>query len=319
MVAPLQWELSRQIASGVLITSIIFATAVFIPIIGFFSTIFIPLPILFYRMKLGRQAGLTIGLISIIIMVMILKSVDSLSVDILFFTDLLLLGYMLSEFFEKGLSIEKTIGYACATVLSATLVFIFGYSFFTQTELLKLTSEYVAQNLELTLRIYKGMGISPDTLAEIKASLDHIQYLLVRIIPGLAISGLLLVAWSNLLLARPLFKRQFLKYPDFGNLNCWKTPEMLIWGLIGSSLMILIPHNGLRMVGINGLIMLFMVYFFHGMAIVAYILEKKKSPPMLRTFIYIMIALQQMLVMVVIGLGIFDMWIDVRKLNPSKG
>ena len=319
MPAPPQWELSRQIAAGVLITSSIFATAVFIPIIGFISTIFIPLPILFYRMKLGREAGLTIGLISIVIMAMVLKSVDSLSIDILFFIELLLLGYMLSEFFEKKLSIEKTIGYACATVLISTLVFIFGYSIFTQTELLKLVSGYVAQNLELTLRIYKGMGISPDTLDDIKASLDHIQYLLVRIIPGLAISGLLLVAWSNLLLARPLFKRQFLKYPDFGNLNCWKTPEMLIWGLIGSSLMILIPHNGLRMVGINGLIMLFMVYFFHGMAIVAYILEKKKIPPMLRTFIYIMIALQQMLVMVVIGLGIFDMWIDVRKLNPSKG
>jgi uncharacterized protein YybS (DUF2232 family) len=317
--APLQWELSRQIAAGVLITSSIFATAVFIPIIGFFSTIFIPLPILFYRMKLGREAGISIGLISIVIMAMVLKSVDSLSIDILFFTELLLLGYMLSEFFEKELSIEKTIGYACATVLSSTLVFIFGYSVFTQTELLKLVSGYVAQNLELTLRIYEGMGISPDTMADIKASLDHIQYLLVRIIPGLAISGLLLVAWSNLLMARPLFKRQLLKYPDFGNLNCWKAPELLIWGLIGSSLMIIIPHTGLRLVGINGLIILFTVYFFHGMAIVTYILEKKKIPRMLRTFIYIMIALQQMLVMVVIGLGIFDLWLDVRKLNPSKG
>ena len=319
MPAPLQWELSRQIASGVLITSSIFAAAVFIPIIGFISTIFIPLPILFYRMKLGREAGLTIGLISIVIMVMALKSVDGLSIDILFFTELLLLGYMLSECFEKELSIEKTIGYACATVLSSTLVFIFGYSVFTQTELLKLVSGYVGQNLELTLRIYEGMGISPDTLADIKASLDRIQYLLVRIIPGLAISGLLLVAWFNLLMARPLFKRQLLKYPDFGNLNCWKTPELLIWGLIGSSLMIIIPNSGLRMVGINGLIMLFTVYFFQGMAIVAYILEKKKIPRILRTFIYIMIALQQMLVMVVIGLGIFDLWIDVRKLNPSKG
>jgi uncharacterized protein YybS (DUF2232 family) len=316
--APLQWESSWEIATGVLVTSSIFATAVFMPIIGFFSTIFIPLPILFYRIKLGRQAGLTIGLISLTVMIMVLKSLDGLSINILFFIELLLLGYVLSELFEKKMSIEKTVGYACAAVFGSALILIFSYSLFTQTGLLRLVSDYVAQNLELTLRIYEGMGISQSTLSDIKASLDRIQYILVRIIPSLATSGLLLVAWSNLLIAKPLFKRQLLKYPDFGNLSCWKTPEMLIWGLIGSGLLIIIPFSGLRMIGVNGLITMFTIYFFQGIAIVAFILKKKKIPRMLQTFIYTMIALQQILVLVVVGIGIFDMWIDIRKLNRSE-
>jgi uncharacterized membrane protein len=99
--APFQGELSREIVTGVLVTSSILATAVFIPIIGFFSTIFIPLPILFYRIKLGRHAGFTIGLISVAVMVTLLKSLGGLSINILFFIELLLLGYVLSELFEK--------------------------------------------------------------------------------------------------------------------------------------------------------------------------------------------------------------------------
>jgi hypothetical protein len=316
--APFQGELSREIVTGVLVTSSILATAVFIPIIGFFSTIFIPLPILFYRIKLGRHAGFTIGLISVAVMVTLLKSLGGLSINILFFIELLLLGYVLSELFEKKMSIEKTIGYACATVFGLSLILIFSYSLFTQTGLLTLVSGYVAQNLELTLRIYEGMGISQGTLNDIKASLGRIQYILVRIIPSLATSGLLLVAWSNLLIARPLFQKQLLKYPDFGDLSCWKAPEMLIWGLIGSGLLIVLPDSGMQMLGINGLIVTFTIYFFQGIAIVAFILEKKHIPRILQTFIYTMIALQQILVLVVVGIGIFDMWIDIRKLDRSE-
>jgi uncharacterized protein YybS (DUF2232 family) len=315
---PLQWESPWEILSGVLITSLIFVVAVFIPVIGFFGTIFIPLPILFYRVKLGRQAGITIGMISIAVMVFILKALGGLSVDILFFSELLLLGYALSELFEKRVSVEKTVIFACVVALGSAFVAILGYSVLTQTGIFQLVSQYVAQNLELTLSIYEGMGISPETLAALEASLDQIQYTLVRIIPSLAIAMLLIVAWSNLLMAKPLFRRQQLEYPDFGNLSNWRTPETLIWGLIASGLLVLLPLDGIRLIGFNGLILMFTIYFFQGVAIVSFMFEKKNIPRTVRIFIYSMIALQQILLLLVVGLGIFDMWFDFRKLNPPK-
>ncbi len=318
MPEPLQWESPWEIISGVLITSCIFAAAVFIPLIGFLGTIFIPLPILFYRVKLGRQAGITIGLISVTVMVMVLRALGGLSIDILFFSELLILGYVLSEMFEKGVSIERTVGYACAVALGSAFVAILGYSLMTQTGLFKLVSNYVDQNLKLTLSIYEGMGVSPETLAALEASLDRIQYTLVRILPGLATAMLLLVAWSNLLLAKPLFKRQQLQYPDFGNLNSWRTPETLIWGLIICGLLILLPSDGLRLIAVNGLILLFTIYFFQGVAIIAFIFEHKAIPRFIRIAIYCMIALQQILLLLVVGLGVFDMWFDFRKLNRTK-
>ncbi len=315
MPEPLQWESPREILSGILITCCIFATAVFIPVIGFFSTIFVPLPILFYRRKLGRQAGMAIGGASIAVMVLVFKALGGLSVDILFFTELLLLGYMLSELSEQRLSLEKTIGYACAVVVASAFAIVYGYSIVNRIGFSQLIANYVTQNLELTLKIYEGMGISPETLDALEASMDRIKYALIRIIPGLATAIMLFVAWSNLLMAKPLFKKQQLAYPDFGRLNCWRAPELLIWGLIGSGILVLLSTGGLRMIGVNGLILMFTVYFFQGMAIVSFFFEEKRIPKMLRIFIYCMIALQQILLLLIIAMGVFDMWLDFRKIN----
>lgn len=318
MTEPLQWESPREILTGVLITSCIFAAAVFIPVIGFLGVIFIPLPILFYRMKLGRQAGITIGMASVAVMALVLNALGGLSIDILFFSELLLLGYALSEMFEKKASLEKTMVYACAVALGSAFAAILGYSLLTQAGLFELVSNYVSQNLKLTLSIYESMGISPETLAALEASLDRIQYTLVRIIPGLAAAMLLIVAWSNLLIAKPLFKRQQIEYPDFGNLKNWRSPETLIWGLIASGLLVLLPTDAMRLIGINGLILIFTIYFFQGVAIVAFICEKRGLPRFVRIFIYSMIALQQILLLLVVALGIFDMWFEFRKKNKPE-
>lgn len=310
-----KWELSREIISGILITSCIFAAAVFIPVLGFFLTILIPLPILFYRMKLGRQAGISIGVISVGIMVVVLKALGGLSVDLLFFTALLLLGFLLSELFKKKVSIEKAIGYACVVVLCSAFVVIYGCSLSAHTGMLEFVSNYVAKNLALTIEIYKGMGISPDTLTTIEKSFDRIQYTLVRIIPSVAASMLLLIAWANLLIIKPLLQKQQLTYSEIENLNCWRAPEILIWGLIASGLTILLTDGGIRMIGVNGLIIMFTVYFFQGIAIVAFFFDRKGMPRILRIFIYTLIGLKRILILIVVGLGIFDMWLDLRKLN----
>ena len=77
----------------------------------------------------------------------------------------------------------------------------------------------------------------------------------------------------------------------------------------------------LKLVGLNGLITLLTVYFFAGIAIVSYFFEKKRFPRILRFFLYSMIGLQQFILLMVIGLGFFDVWLNFRKLElktPKK-
>ena len=66
------------------------------------------------------------------------------------------------------------------------------------------------------------------------------------------------------------------------------------------------------------MLILLMVYFLQGIAVVSYFFEKKRFPRMLRLFLYSLIALQQIILLFIIGLGLFDMWLNFRKLNLKK-
>jgi len=166
--------------------------------------------------------------------------------------------------------------------------------------------------------LYQGMGMSEKNIEIISNSLDQIQYVLVRIIPALAVVSTLFVTWATLLLARPMLVGRKLLYPDFGPLNEWKAPDHLVWGAIGCGLVLLLPNSGIKLIGINGLLILMAVYFFQGIAIVSFFFEKKQFPRMLRFFIYSLVAVQQIMLLLVIGLGFFDMWLNFRKLSENK-
>jgi len=304
----------KDIVNGVLITSLIFFISVFIPIVGFVGALFIPLPVLFYRLKLGRNTGATIPIISSLIMVALIGDV---SLDFLFFAGLFLIGYILGEVIELNLSIEKTILYACGSVLLLGLAGLLIFSIVSGEGIYTIVSNYVAKNLELTMVLYQNMGMSDESIRMISDSLDTIHDALVKIIPALVSVSTLFIAWSNILLAKPVLLRRSLFYPDFGPLNMWRAPEYLVWGVIGCGLGLFIPNASIKIIGLNGLLILMSVYFFQGIAIVSFYFNKKKFPRVIRIFLYTLIAIQQLVLLAVIGLGFFDMWFNFRKLGKQ--
>jgi uncharacterized protein YybS (DUF2232 family) len=310
----IQGDIPKDIVSGIAATGLIFAVSVYMPIIGFFCALFIPLPTLFYRSKLGRTTGAIIPIITIITMVAVLGGI---SIDTLFFVELLLLGFVLSELIELDLSIEKTMLYACGSVILIGIVGLLFYSNMSDKGIYALVAEYVSINLKLTLELYENMGVSQESIHMISNSLENIEYVLIRIIPALIVAAFFFVSWTNLLLAKPIFKSRELFYPSFGSLKLWKAPEFLVWGIIGCGLLLLLPDKTFKIFGLNGLLILITIYFFQGIAIVSFYFEKKRFPRGLRFFLYSLIALQQAILLVIIGLGFFDMWLNFRKLEPN--
>jgi uncharacterized protein YybS (DUF2232 family) len=115
-----------------------------------------------------------------------------------------------------------------------------------------------------------------------------------------------------------LFIKKGLAFPDFGRLNQWKSPETFIWAAIVSGVMLLFPGVAVKVVGMSGLLILSVIYFFQGIAIVAFFFEKKKLPRLLRVFLYSLIGFQQIVLFFIIGMGFFDVWFDIRKLNTIE-
>jgi uncharacterized protein YybS (DUF2232 family) len=308
-------EISRDVLTGVMITMAIITVSVYMPIIGFFCSLFLPLPVLFYRSKLGRKTGLIVPGAA---MTILLVLAGGISIDVVFFLEMLFLGFLLSELFEMNLSVEKTVMYACGGVLLTGVVGLVLYSNLSATGITSLVSVYIAQNLEMTVALYQGMGASEEFVQKFSNSLEQIQYGLIRIIPAMVTASFLLVTWSNLLMARPILKSRGLFIPEFGALKLWKAPDYLIWVLIGCGGLLMLTGSTLKIVGLNGLLVLLILYFFQGIAIVSFFFEKKQFPRLLRVFFYTLIAIQQIVLLVVIGLGIFDMWINFRKTKSEN-
>ena len=315
MSQTVQGNISKDIISGIAIIGLIFTASTYLPIIGFFFSLFIPLPILFYRSKLGRTTGIIVYILSIIIMIVI---TGSISLDIFFFAELLLLGFVLSELFEMRLSIDKTISYACASVLITVIVILFFYSNLSNTGIYTLASEYISRNLELTMAMYESLGVPEESIHVISNSMEKIHYVLIRIIPAMLISLTLFVSWTSLLIAKPLLKAKNIFFPDFDSLKLWKAPEFMVWLFIGCGVMLILPEDSFKILGLNGLIILLTIYFFQGIAIVSFYFEKKNVPRIFRIFLYSVLALQQLVLLSVIGLGFFDMWLNFRKLGIKK-
>ena len=310
MPAQATGEMAKDIGIGAALTTLMIVVTLQSPIFGFFFTILTPLPTLYYRVKLGRALGAVVPAIALGILIAI---TGQLTLDLLYFLALLGVGFVLGELFRFRLSLEKTVVSACTAILFTCAVVLFIHASFSGMGVEQLITEYVRKNLEATVALYEGMGMSAENIQVIKDAMDHIQYVLIRMIPALTICSTLFVTWTSLLLARPLLIRRGLPYPDFGPLNRWKAPEQLVWGVIGCGLMLMLPATTIKLVGINGLLVLMTIYFFQGIAIVSFFFEHKRLPKFFRFFLYSLIALQQIFLLLVIGIGFFDIWLDFRK------
>jgi uncharacterized protein YybS (DUF2232 family) len=307
--------LHKELIIAVGITTLISMVALYLPVFGILVGLFVPLPVLFYQSKLGRPWGVLV-LISFTLIVGATMGWSSVTSTVFFF-ELGLVGLILSEVFGMNLSVEKTVAVTAGVVIAAGAMILALYALFSADSLWKMVSDYLNRNLELALAMYREMDVSEEKISILTESMEGILYAMLRIMPAVLIASTLFVVWGNLMLARPLLRSKQLFCPDFGNLNEWKAPEHIVWPAILSGVLLLLPHKGLKILGINGLIVVMTIYFFQGIAIVSFYFEKKEFPRVLRAILYGFIAIQQLVLLLVIAAGFFDMWIDFRRMKKG--
>jgi uncharacterized protein YybS (DUF2232 family) len=301
--------MSKDLVTGTLITCLAVTVCALVPIAGLVGSTFIPVPLIFYRFKAGSP---TVRLIALAAVAYVLLLGGRL--ELLFFGELLLIGVLMGELMQRGWPLERMAAAVCGAAFGVAAAGMWVFGLFTGRGLVKTLADGVRHNLELTLQLYRDMGLSQEQVGFLESSLDVIQQIMIGMMPALLIGSTLMTVWVCLLTARQLLQRRGLPVPDYGALDHWKAPEPLVWGVIISGVLLLLPSLTAKTVGLNGLAVLMVVYFFQGMAIVAYFLRKKKVPRVARAVLYGMIAIQQLVMLAVVGVGFFDTWFNFRKL-----
>jgi len=298
----------RETLTGIIFCLLIYGVVFASPLLGVFALLLLPLPVLFYRLKLGRNSGTLIAGASFFIPVLMTQN---LAFDTLYFGLLLSTGMVLGECLERHMSIQKTMGLTALTAAGAVFAALTVYTISQGRTFSVIVADYVNQSLSLARQISPEIRMDQDMTQKLISSM-------MIVMPGMFMISFMTTLWLNILIIRNLLKRKGIIIKSIEHLNRYKAPDMLVWVFIGCAAALMIPWDPVKIAGINGLIVLMLVYFFQGIAVVSFFFQQKNTPMALKVFFYFLIAVQVYVLVLVIGLGFFDNWIDFRKLSASR-
>lgn len=296
---------------------VLLLASVWIPIAGPFFSLLTPLPFLYYSAKLGVSQAVKLTCVSILVTGLIAAITRQSQLIFLCF-EFSVLGLILSEIFRRKMSIGTSVLLGTCLLLLMGLLVLAVAGLRKNLGPLEMVYAYLLESLEETARIYTQVGADPEKAGAFQETLKALKEVVALIYPSLMIVGSAFVVWLNVIMSRPLFIKRNLEVPDFGALDRWKSPELMVWGLIAAGFSLFLSFSPLRLVAVNALVIMLAIYFFHGLSVLLFYLNKYRVPPWMRVGVYALIVLQQILVVGVTMAGLFDQWIDLRRIHQKK-
>jgi uncharacterized protein YybS (DUF2232 family) len=292
---------------------LLFASA-WIPFIGPFFGLLTPIPFLYYAMKLGRYHGLKVFALTLLIVGLIGKLTGYPQI-VFFCLEFGLVGLIISEIYRRKLSFGLTIFWGTLFALTVSAIFLSLIALSEKMGPFEMVLEYFRTNLKTTIGLYENAGLDPEKVLQLREYGRAVTEMIAKVYPSLMIICTGLVVWIVVVLSKPLFRLRNLEYPDFGNMDQWEAPEMMVWGLIASGFALFFPMAGIRFLAINGLIVMLVIYAFGGLSIGLFFLNKYNVPPWIRFGVYFLIIIQQIVWLGLAMVGLFDQWVDFRKIH----
>jgi uncharacterized protein YybS (DUF2232 family) len=304
--------LDNELLQGWMILTVTFLFVALVPFIGPLVVVLTPLPVLYYASHLGRLRGFSVLAASFLTSYGILSLLKQ-PVHLPTLLMIAITGLLLSEVLKRNYSFEKTILTASLFLFFCGAAFIILRSWQADIAPWKLIERYAAALIKENIELYSQLNISQEQIKVIRENTGQITRFFAGVFPALGISGSVLMVWANLLAGQMLLRVRKFSFPEFGDLTLWKAPEWLVWTFIAAGGMLFFPGESIVILGMNLLIILCMIYMFQGLAITAFFFRKKQIPRLFRFFFYGLILIQQYMLLIVVALGLFDLWVDFRK------
>jgi len=303
----------KELASGIVVTTAIFLAWGWNPVLGFLLGLFAPLAVFYFSLS-NRLQGVLVLILSLIAALLALRPFG-IELNLPFMFSWGATGLFLSEFVRKKYPLDRVIMYSAVAFSVMNAAFFLSYSFRFGEDPRVLIETYVQQGFQDFIALYAQSGMAADQLDTIRNQAGDITKTVYHMLPAMAVIGSIFFIWINVLAARAVCAWKKAAFPNTEDLAHWRTADKLVWFVIASGALILVPDERFKIAGFNLLSIFLFVYFFQGLSILHFFFEKKKAPYFLRGLFYIFVFAQHYLLLAVIGLGFFDLWVDFRKIN----
>lgn len=279
--------------------------------------IFLPLVTFYTLSSFGGYTGKRLLIISVAISLVAYLLLRNFDLFVFSFA-LLLSGYVLFYSAECHDSPALS-GLKSALALAGSWVVIFTVlSFGSEVSAYGQLVSSLDDGISEALEYYRHSGdISTDTLVVLEATLYRMKVIVPLVMPSILGSFILMITWFTMVLGNMLLLKTSGHAP-WARYRYWQLPEKIIWVVIGTGLLALLPIQPFRTIGINCLVLLSIVYCFQGMSIAVFFMNKWNVPLLLRSFFYVMIVFQSFGTLILLVFGIADIWFDFRKLKQDE-
>jgi uncharacterized protein YybS (DUF2232 family) len=222
---------------------------------------------------------------------------------------------VMCQMLERHQPFERIVLFATSAILLAgtltALAFAGSPGLLTQAVHNELTAGMVRSE-----GFYKLLGIDTTMAPETRSYLIDV---FLRLTPAvLALSGAFTILINLAIFWRLGGRQQRVGYELFGDLVRWATPEWLVWPLLVSGFGLFVPSRPLATIALDCFVCVVAIYFCQGLAIMAFYFKQLGMPALARGLIYFVTVVQPVLAAIVCVVGIFDLWIDFRRLRPPS-
>jgi len=309
------WKKQTVLGAGAALAC--FLSLLLVPVAGFFLSFMTPLPVLLVCYRWGIPYGYGAPAVAALAggALLLVLGLGALAP---YYLELLVLGALLARGMRLHRSIHRTVARAVLPVFVLGAVVFWVSHGGMGGDVFKKVEKGVLEALSRTVSHYREL-FPEQALAEDR--LRQAAALMVRLIPGVALAFAFVVGWLNLLAARKFCRVHRWPFPPWGDWSLWKSPEILVFGFIACGFLLVLPGSATRVFALNGLVALGTAYFFQGLAIVVYYFHRWRVPPFFRGMLYVILLVQQFATMAMILMGLFDIWLDFRRISrqPADG
>lgn len=308
--------IKKELIPGTIVVSAVFIVTALFPIAGAFVAVFTPLAVLCFSKSSSIQ-GVIVFTVSIAVALIVLKPMGA-DGHLPFMFCWGSVGIFLSEFLKKKYPLDKAILYSVLIFLAMGLFLLMSYSLHVGEDPWALVETYIDRSVREGIEAYSQAGLlAPEQANRVRSQASDIVGTVYHLVPAIAVISTVLFIWLNVISARALFSWRKASFPYAGDLARWKVPDQLVWFVVASGALILIPVDSFKIAGLNLISIFLFVYFFQGLSIIQFYFERKNLSYFLRGVLYVLIFGQQFVMLTVVGLGFFDLWMDFRKLNSG--
>jgi len=296
-----------------LVLSFFVSVTFFIPVIGPLVLLFLPAVLFINGTVNGANKTAAAFLISFSLL---LFSAVFLRLDVPFIAVFTVgvAGLFIAQCAAQNVSVEKTIIYPAIFIVAAICFYLIYDGYILSTSPWLLVKKYIAATVAENVKLYSQLPLKAEDINFIKDNEKNMVSGITQIFPSIVIISSILVIWINFLMGKNYLGKAGIIFPRLIALARWKVPDFIIWIFIVSGALSLLPYDNMKFSGFNIFLVTCFIYFLQGLAIVSFFFQAKNVPGSLRFIFYFLIAVQYFLMIPIAAVGLFDIWIDFRKL-----